>query len=305
MLRLSTIAVSIAFLAVVPFKRVLAENFEGVYFSANFGSVAACTKESYEEGGPVVIRDGVLYGSEWACELSALQRGPDKGIFQGDCSAEGSPFTETFVISRTNRGISIVPRRDRVPEFDLIDCDPTRIAKPSVASNIFLSSFHGIMFNQLSSDDVNLYVSRRWAETNDAIFVEYKHFQLSCLATVYAMIEHARGNTSYRVGAEQTWVSNGPVAIAGTGPGRTVERNKVLVVSELKKGNPVILRGKSPRFGDLPQHFVVVVGLDHQGDFIALDPYGGNQITVSSEEWTSRGSSAGSFTVVDMRLVTF
>ncbi|MEZ5667231.1 MAG: hypothetical protein R3F55_07330 [Alphaproteobacteria bacterium] len=64
-----------------------------------------------------------------------------------------------------------------------------------------LPSFqHGAMFDQRDYDDTRLYESTAWAIARDEVEAG-PHWKYTCLATVYAMIEHARGETAYRIGA--------------------------------------------------------------------------------------------------------
>lgn len=126
------------------------------------------------------------------------------------------------------------------------------------------------IFDQRDYNDTRLYQSTAWALAQDEVEAG-PHWKYTCLATVYAMIEHARGATDYRIGAAN-WSPVGVYAIAGTGP--TPQYQLALdpdeIRSDLASGNPVIVRGSSPRLG--LGHYVLVVGVDGAGDFIAYDP---------------------------------
>lgn len=148
-------------------------------------------------------------------------------------------------------------------------------------------------FSPLSQKDFNdteLYENTDWAK---------EHWKLTCLSTVYAIIEKARGNQDYRIG-EEVWSADGAIAISGTGPGYIESLNLETIKRELVSGNPVILRAESETLDQY--HFMLAVGVTADGSVIALDPYGGNTVTLNTESWT--GSSAGGdFTVVEMRTV--
>jgi hypothetical protein len=119
---------------------------------------------------------------------------------------------------------------------------------------------------------------------------------------VYAIIEFARGNSAYRVGPDTYFDTNGAQPIAGLRQ-RGLAPNLETIRSEFIAGNPVILRGRSASLGS--QHFVLAIGLDPDDNILALDPWGGRQIVIDSSNWTTSGSRAGPFTVVDMRTLEF
>ncbi|MEZ5667230.1 MAG: papain-like cysteine protease family protein [Alphaproteobacteria bacterium] len=97
----------------------------------------------------------------------------------------------------------------------------------------------------------------------------------------------------------------GVTAIDGTGPGPqyALDLDAAEISSALAAGNPVIVRGSSPRLG--LGHYVLVVGTDAAGDFIAYDPWGGDEIRIDSSTWASAGSQAGNFTAISARRVVF
>ena len=150
--------------------------------------------------------------------------------------------------------------------------------------------------------DTGLYESSEWAQEADAE-EGGAHWKYTCLATVYAMIEHARGNRNYRIG-EKNWTKSGIKAIRGTGPSSRyrVALNATRFVSILYGGNPIIVNGTSRRLGR-HGHWVLVVGVDDDANFIAYDPWGGDKITINSRTWKSRGSKAGTFKASSARLV--
>ena len=188
--------------------------------------------------------------------------------------------------------------------FVLASCSPGASIVSEEQQRTILPAFaHALVFDQRDYDDTRLYESTAWALAQDEVEAG-PHWKYTCLATVYAMIEYARGDTSYRIGAEN-WTTVGVYAIAGTGPGPQyqLELDSAEILGALASGNPVIVRGSSPRLG--LGHYVLVVGTDGRGDFIAYDPWGGDEIRIDSGTWASSGSQAGSFTAISARRVAF
>jgi len=306
----------IAFLTGVMASGSSAGDFEGVYYLDGSDSSICQDKnfQFYFQREAIKIVDGNLIGGEYGCKLIRPRSVGNTTRFWGICAVEGTEYQEEIVIKKTSRGIE-------TQGGNWIRCGGTsrstgaafsngtsfESSNPTIdpSTNFQLAAFRGIIFNQLQYTDANLYISEEWALQRDSGLIDYPHYKLTCLATVYAMIEKARGNKWYRVGADGTWAALGAVAIPGTGPHLKESRNAKVVLGELSSGNPVILRGKSPSFGDLPQHFVLVIGTDQNGDFLALDPWGGKTIIVNKKTWISQGSDGGRFEVVDIRLVRF
>jgi hypothetical protein len=158
------------------------------------------------------------------------------------------------------------------------------------------------LFDQRDPTDLRLYISQAWAEAPD----EERgtaHWHWTCLSVVYAMVQHARGNTDYRVGPETYRdLQGGARAIPGAS---TSESSPSLarMRTAFENGNLVILKGESSRGG--PRHFMLATGINDAGNIVALDPYGGRKIEINSTSWTTNGSLAGSYTVTAMRTVTF
>lgn len=182
------------------------------------------------------------------------------------------------------------------------DIDVVNLNQNSLDNGMYLTQYNFKLFDQTDYTDANLYSDKTWATFIDNEG-EAKRWNYTCLSTVYAMIEYARGN-DYRIGQEGTWDGDeGALPIDGTSIANTVERDRQLIQSELANGNPVILRGVSDRFPPPGQHFVLAIGIDQTGKITALDPYGGKRIVIDSNNWTSSDSTAGPFRVEDMRTV--
>jgi hypothetical protein len=155
--------------------------------------------------------------------------------------------------------------------------------------------------DQKNASDTTLYTSAAWANApEDEEGTARKYW--TCLATVYAMIEHARGNDDFRVGPK-TYVdtAGGAQPIAGV----KQENLKVdfnIIQAEIRAGNPVILQGSS---ASIPQgHFILAIGIEADGRIIALDPFGGKTIKIDPANWKSTNSSAP-VTISKMRKVDF
>lgn len=159
------------------------------------------------------------------------------------------------------------------------------------------------LFNQLDARDARLYASQGWAETNE-LEEDSPRVNWTCLATVYAMIEHARGNTSYRIGPS-TYQDFGGGAQPITGVGGSSSNIEPpefdAIHAQITAGNPVILRGNSARLG--VGHYMLAVGIDTNNRIITLDPYGGKEVRVSRDDWTVVGSDAGAMKIISYRTV--
>ncbi len=142
------------------------------------------------------------------------------------------------------------------------------------------------LYNQHDADDSQLYISSDWATAADpagGLRTSY-----TCLATVYAMIEHARGNSRFKIGPETWSDQKGALGIGGIGASTAI-RNAEELLSQFRVGNPVILWGPLPKnnFG----HFVLAIGTNSAGQIIVLDPSGGKEVTVNPVTWRVSGGS--------------
>lgn len=166
---------------------------------------------------------------------------------------------------------------------------------PSVGAITLPVSFP--LYNQRVASTA-IYESAEWANALDEGSTTKTHADVACLAVVYAMIEHARGNRRYRVGPSN-WTSIGITRIAGVGD-QTKGLTADLVLGQLRKGNPVILWGP---LGDIG-HYVLAVGTDAKGQIIVHDPWGGVRATVNPQTWRVSGSTAIT-SVSEYRTVSF
>lgn len=183
----------------------------------------------------------------------------------------------------------------------------TVVAPPSLLPAVWAQpNIRFLEFNQLDANDSRLYSSAEWAlapETEE----RSARVNWTCLSTVYAIIEHARGNAGYRVGPD-TYRDNagGSVPIAGVraGSDAPIGASSIQTIrSQLSQGNPVILRGFTPTLGQ--GHYVLAIGINGAGNIVAIDPYGGRQIEIEPSTWLSRGSRAGELRIQQYRLVDF
>ena len=163
-----------------------------------------------------------------------------------------------------------------------------------------------INFDQLAASDGRLYVSSDWALGTE---VEERSPRIywTCLATVYAVIEQARGNSSYRIGPDTYRdTGGGAVPIAGVGAGSDIRVTPMTLDTlraEFSRGNPVILRGFSPSLRQ--GHYVLAIGIGPSGRVVAVDPYGGRRIEIEPSTWRAEGSRAGELQIQQYRLVNF
>ena len=158
---------------------------------------------------------------------------------------------------------------------------PPDLFKASVWERIDIPSPAGFpRLDQLNSADGRLYASAQWAEGMDTVS-KVARKKLTCLATVYAMIEHARGNSNFRVGSNTYSDNVGALGITGVSGSRELT-NMDALKTEFQSGNPVILWGPltenpADQFG----HFILAIGVNSAGQIVAHDPYGGQLVTIN------------------------
>lgn len=158
------------------------------------------------------------------------------------------------------------------------------------------------LYDQLDSENLTLYASTEWAEGLDTYDGKPRK-KLTCLSVVYAMIEHARGRSNYRVGPSTYRDANGAQWISGVESGQEREPDIEKLEREIQDGNPVILRAQSEAVG--PNHFVLAIGIDADGNVVANDPWRGLRIKINPVTWELAGGRVGNFGVVKMRFVAF
>lgn len=158
------------------------------------------------------------------------------------------------------------------------------------------------VYDQTNSGDLQIYPDAQWAEFR---YNGVRRRAETCLAVVYAIIEHARGNTTYRIGREIGWsdavgastirgVSGGTGSNASFGNGQGV-------LAQLNRGNPVILYTPDlSSFG----HFILAVGMDDSGQIVAHDPLGGLIVRVNPVNGVVTGGQ-NSYTISHYREVDF
>jgi len=156
-------------------------------------------------------------------------------------------------------------------------------------------------FPLLSQLDSNIYSPKTYADEIDPKEkVPIKG--LTCLATVYVMLERGRGNASAMIspsvynietGAQNPGYVNGDIDFDGS-----------VIVSEIKAGRPVILHGIG---GPLEDHYMLVVGIQTapEGGHVATvhDPWRGKRVLIDLAGKTSVHPSMPSLEITMMRLV--
>jgi len=142
------------------------------------------------------------------------------------------------------------------------------------------------VYNQHDIGNTRLYASSEWAGGEDPAGGPRSNY--TCLAAVYAMIEHARGNSRFRVGPDSWNDQIGALGINGIGGTEPIGETERLL-AQFRRGNPVILWGplQNNSFG----HFVLAIGTDSEGQIIVLDPSGGKRVTVNPITWEVSGGS--------------
>jgi hypothetical protein len=140
------------------------------------------------------------------------------------------------------------------------------------------------LYNQ-HNPSTNIYSSAEWANGIDN-YSKVPRKDLTCLAVVYAMIEHAHGNKSYRVGP-QNWTDKDGPARPSWASGDIPISSAEDVFSQLRQGHPVIMWGPYEKYG----HFFLAIGVNAAGQIIVNDPSGGKRVTVDPKTWTVSGGS--------------
>ena len=142
-------------------------------------------------------------------------------------------------------------------------------------TEVWVQSANGFpLYDQLNSANGKLYASAAWANGEDTISKRERRL-LTCLSTVYAMIEHSRGS-AYLVGAHNYSDTQGSARLTGISESKALDLG--VIRSELSSGRPVILWGPIP--GDDFGHFVLAIGVNASGEIIAHDPIGAKRIEI-------------------------
>ena len=103
-------------------------------------------------------------------------------------------------------------------------------------------------YKQTDFHDTNLYDSISWATAHEwsiELGEMVPRYTLTCLAVVYAMLAHARGQTDYRVGQDGTWGEDGAIDTLAEVKNSNVGATKQNVLAEFAEDRPVILQGYS------------------------------------------------------------
>lgn len=160
-------------------------------------------------------------------------------------------------------------------------------------------------FQQTNGEDLSLYVSSDWANTE---IEGVPRKDETCLAVVYAILEHARGNTSHRVGQDGTWSDDlGALDKFQVQKLRDLPADLKTIQAEIRSGSPIILQGFSRRLGT--SHFMLAIGLTADQDVIALDPLSGSEIIIPSKtmvaETPQLDGAVLAFTVMALRTLDY
>lgn len=161
-----------------------------------------------------------------------------------------------------------------------------------------------VPLRQTDFTDLDLYVAEDWAKTT---YLGIPRYAVTCLATVYAMVEHARGNTGYRVGQAGTWTDATGAEPYERETGRGIAPSMALISAELTNGNPVILQGYSDALND--RHFMLAIGLTAAGNIVALDPLTGTEVEIDGPSLsvalaTAEGASL-QYSIESLRTIDF
>ena len=108
------------------------QSFAGLYRPDNAdGSQWSCrARDLGQDGGALGIVDGVLYGLENRCDLTAAQAGQGGAVLlTATCDSEGEQVSDMVTLARTSTGIT-VKRAGRTVQWE--SCTPA--AKPAAHS---------------------------------------------------------------------------------------------------------------------------------------------------------------------------
>ncbi|TNF59842.1 MAG: hypothetical protein EP307_09640, partial [Rhodobacteraceae bacterium] len=157
------------------------------------------------------------------------------------------------------------------------------------------------IYRQTDATNEALYISSEWA---NADLDGKTRKDVTCLAVVYAMLQHAQGNLAYRIGQDGTWSDSlGALDKHGVQGERDLAPELVTVQSEIRAGRPLILQGFSRQLGT--NHFMLAVGLTSGQEIIAYDPLSGGEVLIPSDtmvaEIAQPGGSVLAFTVMTLR----
>jgi len=151
----------------------------------------------------------------------------------------------------------------------------------------------------------SLFVTKDWAVKSP---MGEPRWKLAELGILYGIIERARGNDTYRLGAPGTWSDAiGALPILGTSYDKSHRKppSQGLVYGEIRKQNPVILIGHSSESGESVR-YLLAVGVGNSGNLLIIDPALGAYGEVNTFNWeykTQSGSATYHVTqiqIIDM-----
>jgi tetratricopeptide (TPR) repeat protein len=178
---------------------------------------------------------------------------------------------------------------DYVTEFMTSSLTAEKEKLPSGTEQILLKQYP-----LLSQKDPSNYRDQTLLKAKDTIPGKNKKAfvsDLTCLATIYTILERGRGNRDAMI--DDYYDDPRGKAAGGIGaiaPPYITDKNVPLKKSEIKKalkeGQPVILKAEGE--GNIGQHYVLAVGLkttdDGKQQLIAIDTYPGKNKTVPAKE---------------------
>ncbi|MEE4188574.1 MAG: hypothetical protein V2I76_09045, partial [Roseobacter sp.] len=161
------------------------------------------------------------------------------------------------------------------------------------------------LYRQTDAENSDLYVSSAWA---NLVVGSLPRKNETCLAVVYAMLEHGRGNFDHRIGDEGTWSDElGAFDKFAVQKARDLPPSLATIQTEIRADRPVILQGFSRQLGT--NHFMLAVGLTPDQEVIAYDPLTGSEILIPSEtmvaEITQADGTVLAFTVMTLRTLDY
>ncbi len=136
-------------------------------------------------------------------------------------------------------------------------------------------------FDQTNVDDRNLYSDRNWALEYDLTVKPPKQRRyFTCLSTVYAMIEYARGSRVYRINSYTYNDIDGAKAINGANLNERPLADTKTLEAAFRAYNPVIFHATIRTDDKIVDHYLLAYGIDTDGQILAIDPLEGADVKI-------------------------
>ncbi|MEP3199178.1 MAG: hypothetical protein ABJO57_14975 [Lentilitoribacter sp.] len=124
--------------------------FEGLYYPPGdtTGSWTCSADNLGEYGGALGIKNDIIHGTEWSCQLSSPKQAEEGTQFFGECSAEGTEYRDIITLRKINNGLNV-----KTPDGELEWRSCVKDAAETSSSSSWVSGYAmGVSETKVSND---------------------------------------------------------------------------------------------------------------------------------------------------------